>query len=134
MEVQWMLVARGYQLHSNGLLDIIGSFERFSAVGPPFKAPFVVIAKLRFDPLDAGKDTTFLFSIVKVEGEKLVQLELPYNYPTLEQWLGGATLFIVVDVTDVEFPDIGEYAIEFRHNDNLIAYETFRIAHSERSE
>jgi hypothetical protein len=53
---------------------------------------------------------------------------MPFTYPTLEQWMRGAWPIIRGALTDFDFPDIGEYAVEVYHSGSLIGSETFILA------
>ena len=59
------------------------------------------------------------------------ELELPFTYPTLEQWTQGYSLiihFIHCAISDFEFRDVGEYAVAMYHGGSLIGSETFILA------
>ena len=53
---------------------------------------------------------------------------MPFTYPTLEQWTLGVMPIIRCALSDFEFPDVGEYAVELHHGGNLIGSETFILA------
>lgn len=87
-----------------------------------------VVAKVRFDPLLASERTTFVLRLVKVDGDWMEELELPFTNHTLEQWIQGYSPIIHCAISDFEFPDVGEYAVEMYHGGNIIASETFILA------
>ena len=126
-----MVMARAWYLHSNGLLDIEGIFTRVTVSGPPFQIPMIVLAKVKFDPLRAEDSTTVLVRLKNIEGSGSSQVELPYQYPTFEEWLKGASAYIQLRLSEVVFSTAGEWALELVHEGNLVARETFRIVAKE---
>jgi hypothetical protein len=133
MELQWLLLAQAIRLHPNGLLDIAGIFRRVTVSRERLSPAFTIVAKVKFDPLLASQQTTFTLRLANIEGDWLEELELPFTYPTLEQWTRGVWPIIRCVLSDFEFPDVGEYAVEAYHNGNLIGSETFVLERQEET-
>ncbi|MCH7737701.1 MAG: hypothetical protein IH872_09930 [Chloroflexi bacterium] len=128
MDLQWLLVARGYTLN-DGTMDVSQIFQRaVVSGGPPFKVPMSVLAKVKSDPLHAGEETTFSFRVEHLEtGTLVLELELPYTYPNLDAWLQGAGAYIDLDLANVELPTVGEYTASILHKGDLLASESFVV-------
>ena len=134
MELQWLLLAQALRLHPNGILDIAGIFRTVTVSGDRL-APFMtIVAKVKFSPQFAGEQTSFIIRLSKIDGGWIEEIELPFTYPTLEQWLQGASSYIHCVLSDFEFPDVGEYAVEAFQGVKLIGSETFILAQEGRSE
>jgi hypothetical protein len=133
VELQWLLLAQAVRLHPSGLLDIVGIFHRVTVSGERLTPAFTIVAKVKFDPLLASEETAFTFRVVNLGGDWLEEIELPFTYPTLEQWTRGVWPIIRCVLSDFEFPDVGEYAVEVYHNGNLIGSETFILARQEEA-
>ena len=133
MELQWLLLARAMRLHPDGLLDIAGIFRRVTVSRERLTPAFTMVAKVRFDPLLASEQTTFTLRVSSVDGDWLEEIELPFSYPTLEQWTRGVWPIIRCVLSDFEFPDVGESAVEIYHDGNLIGSETFILARTEEA-
>jgi hypothetical protein len=125
MELQWLLLAQGMRLHPNGVMDIAGIFRTVTVSGERLAPAFVMLAKVKFDPLLASEQTSFSFRLTNLDRSWTEEIEMPFTYPTLEQWLRGAWPIIRCAVSDFDFPDTGEYAVEVYHSGNLIGSETF---------
>ena len=133
MELQWLLLAQAIRLHPNGLLDIAGVFRRVTVSRERRTPAFTIVAKVKFDPQLSNEQTTFTFRLANLDGDWLEEIELPFIYPTLEQWTRGVWPVIRCVVSDFEFPEVGEYAMEVHHNGNLIGSETFILARQEEA-
>ena len=131
MELQWLLLAQAIRLHPNGLLDIAGIFRRVTVSRERLTPAFTVIAKVKFDPVLASQQTTFTLRVASLDGDWLEEIELPFTYPTLEQWTRGVWPIIRCVFSDFEFPSVGEYAVEVYHSGNLIGSETFILERQE---
>lgn len=57
MDVQWLIIARACSRDSEGNLDIEGIFQRIAFDAPPYRASFVLIAKIQATPLEVGEPT-----------------------------------------------------------------------------
>ncbi len=86
MELQWLLLCQTMRLHQNGLMDIAGIFRTVTIVGEQLKPFMSMVAKVKFDPLLASEETTFIFRIAQIEGDWMEEIEMPFTYPTLEKW------------------------------------------------
>ena len=115
-------------MHPDGLLDVAGIFRKAIVSRDRLAPSMAVVAKVRFNLLLSSEQTTFLLRLVKVEGDWMEELELPFTYPTLEQWTKGYSPIIHCAISDFEFPDVGEYAVEMYHAGHLIGSETFVLA------
>jgi hypothetical protein len=113
------------------VLDIDGIFDRMTFSGSPYSGPTIVLAKLRSNPDEANTETTFTLRIARTEGRISTSVHLPYRFPAFGDWLAGFTPFIHIDLTDFEFPELGEYVAEFHHLDRLLAREWFTLATQE---
>ena len=134
MELQWLLLAQALRLHPNGILDIAGIFRTATVTGERL-APFItIVAKVKFNPQFASERTSFIIRLSRVDGGWIEEIELPFVYPTLDQWLQGAAPYIHCVLTDFEFPDVGEYAVEAFHGIHLIGGETFILEQDRRLE
>ena len=133
MELQWLLLAQVIRLHPNGLLDIAGIFRRVTVSRERLTPAFTMVAKVKFDPLLANEQATFTFRVADLDRDWLEEVELPFTYPTLEQWTRGVWPIIRCVLSDFEFPDVGEYAVEVYHNGNFIGGETFILARQEEA-
>ena len=133
MELQWLLLAQAIRLHPNGLLDIAGIFRSVTVSRERLTPAFTMVAKVKFDPSLASEQTTFTFRVANLDGNWLEEIELPFTYPTLEQWTRGVWPVIRCVLSDFEFPNVGEYAVEVYHNGSLIGSETFILARQEEA-
>ena len=133
MELQWLILAQAIRLHPNGLLDIVGIFRRITVSRERLNPSFTIVAKVRFDPLLSNEQTAFTFRISNLDVDWLEEVELPFTYPTLEQWTRGVWPVIRCVLSDFDFPDVGEYAVEVYHNGSLIGSETFVLARQEEA-
>ena len=128
MELQWLLLAQALRLHPNGILDIAGIFRTATVTGERL-APFItIVAKVKFNPQFASERTSFIIRLSRVDGGWIEEIELPFVYPTLEQWLQGAAPYIHCVLTDFE------YAVEAFHGIHLIGGETFILEQDRRLE
>ena len=66
MELQWLLIAQAIKLHSDGLLDIAGIFRRATVSRERLAPSMAVVPTVRFDPLLASEQTTFVLRLAKV--------------------------------------------------------------------
>ena len=129
MELQWLLVVQAYRINEDGTLDIAKIFQRMTIQGLPLKAQITVLAKVKFDPLKVDEETSFTFRMENIDSnDVLLDIELPYTFPGLQEWLRGASCYININLADVEFPGPGEHMVSIWHDDKLQASETFTIA------
>jgi len=87
-----------------------------------------IVAKVRFDLTLASERTSFVLRLANVDGDWMEEMELPFTYPALEQWTLGYSPIIHCAISDFEFPDVGEYAVEMYRGGGLIGGETFIMA------
>ena len=131
MELQWLLICQAFKFNQeNGLLDIAGIFSRATISRDRLELSAAVVAKVKFDILLTSERTTFVLRFVKTDGDWMEEIEMPFVYPTLEQWLQGHFPIIQCSFSDFEFPEVGEYAVEIYHEGTLIGSETFILARS----
>ncbi len=128
MELQWLLIARGFRMNDNGTLDIANIFQKITVEGPPpLKADMTVLAKVKFDLLKIGEETNFTFRLENPETGDAVDIELHYTYPPREAWLRGAGCYIDLNLADVEFATAGEHVASIWQDGKLLASESFTI-------
>lgn len=128
MELQWFLLAEAFRMRPSGVLDIAGIFRTVTVEEEPLMPVFHILGKVKFDPTNAGEETSFIFRLLDLDRTWQEEVELPFTYPNLEQWTRGALPLIRCSLSDFDFPHVGEYAVEIHHGGNLIGSETFMLA------
>lgn len=125
-----MLVAQASRLRGS-FLDVEGIFYNFVTEGPPYRVPMSILAKVRIDPTEAGDQKSLTFSILKVEGESFWgSIDWLYACPTFDDWLRDATPIIRIRLPEIEYTEPGEYVVELREGEKLLAQEWFKITDS----
>lgn len=126
MDIQWLIIARAYSIDREGCLDIGGICQRIAFDAPPYRASFVLLAKIQATPLEVGDEKRITVRIAHEFPGLESSFDVRYRVPDLSAWAVGRP-FIAHPFTDFEFPRAGEYVFELAVDGEVKNQESITI-------
>jgi hypothetical protein len=111
MDIQWVILARGWRINENGTMDIAQIFNSIDGTGSPYVVSFHVLAKVVAEPTEVGIDKILTLELRDKSGKLIESLDCKYNIPDLNIW-AKSTPFVSFDIDNYGLKDAGEYSFD----------------------
>jgi len=108
MEIQWIIIAQAYRLNEDRTLNIGRIVHRFTIYGENRTASIYLLAKVYFNPAEAGESKIITLQVNHDKIGKLESFRMPYKVPNLITVVNRIT-YIAINLDKIEFQDAGTY-------------------------
>jgi hypothetical protein len=128
MEIQWVIIARSYQMIS-GNLSIDNAINQFTIYGGINKASLFLITKVLFNPAETLENRVLTIKISHDKMGELYSFENTYQIPNLSTLVNMIT-YLVYPLS-LEFPDTGKYTFAIFIDGEYKNEESIDVIHKE---